>query len=153
LCRRFHGSPNSEKGSPQRPIHPLGLLCVCVYCNNPMRVCVCVYIYEYIIKGVESKKEKKNRRKERMECLCCCWSLNPGYIILTRPLDVWRDFLRFCSQTSLTHRHLYCCLALLRASTSGPEFRFLCASERTRERERDTVASTLCVAAAVMWGE
>jgi hypothetical protein len=31
----------------------------------------CVYIYEYIIKGVEYKneKEEEEKKKERMECL------------------------------------------------------------------------------------
>ena len=59
---------------------------------------VCVYIYEYIIKGVEytNEKEEKKRKKERMECL----QPQPGHIILTRPLDVWRDvflFFFFCA--------------------------------------------------------
>lgn len=46
------------------------LLCVCVYSNNPMLL-ACVYIYEYIIKGVEYKneKEEEEKKKERMECL------------------------------------------------------------------------------------
>ncbi len=71
------------------------LVCVCVRTVIIQCVSVCVYIYEYIIKGVESKKKKEKKKEKRengMSAAGLSLSLNPGYIILTRPLDVWRDF-------------------------------------------------------------